>query len=233
MCYTGFGIMCPLMITKGCIMDKTYYVYMHRNKITGEVYVGRTRLPQNERFRTDGSGYKLCKKFYPAITKYGWDNFEHTILETGLTKEEANAAEIKYIAMYDSFNNGYNNTIGGDGGGMRGKKQTEHSKHKSSISHMGEKNSMYGRHHTQETKKLLSDLAKKRPHKRHSEETKRKIATSHIGFRHTEETKAKISLNRTGIKMPQQARQALSIRLKEKFANTKPKRDEKGRFIKG
>ena len=64
---------------------------MHKNKINGKIYIGKTNNIKN-RWRKDGKGY--CKKdskslFWNAICKYGWDNFEHIIIEDGLTSEEA------------------------------------------------------------------------------------------------------------------------------------------------
>ncbi len=60
-----------------------------------------------------GQGYRN-QVFYNAIKKYGWDNFEHIILEEHLTRKEAKEKEIYYIEKYDSFYNGYNGTFGGD-----------------------------------------------------------------------------------------------------------------------
>lgn len=48
-----------------------------------------------------------------AINKYGWENFEHIILATGLTFEEANLKEKEYIEKFNSINNGYNIQSGG------------------------------------------------------------------------------------------------------------------------
>ena len=55
--------------------------------------------------------------FDNAIKKYGWkEGFEHIILETGLSAEEANERERYYIKYYNSLEpNGYNLTAGGDG----------------------------------------------------------------------------------------------------------------------
>jgi hypothetical protein len=50
---------------------------------------------------------------YSAIKKYGVDNFEFSLLE-----ETNNPCqrEKDYIVLYDSYHNGYNETLGGDGG---------------------------------------------------------------------------------------------------------------------
>lgn len=55
--------------------------------------------------------------FWNAIKKYGWNNFEHYILESNLTLEEANEKERYYISYYNSSNNlyRYNLTLGGEG----------------------------------------------------------------------------------------------------------------------
>ena len=92
---------------------KKYIVYMHKNKINGKVYVGLTcQLPQ-ERWRLQGQGYKNQIKFYRAIEKYGWDNFEHLILFNNLTENEASEKEKELIQVFDAINNGYNVSLGG------------------------------------------------------------------------------------------------------------------------
>jgi hypothetical protein len=54
--------------------------------------------------------------FHSAIRKYGKECWDHSILHSEITSlEEANALETAYIKQYDSFHNGYNSTLGGDG----------------------------------------------------------------------------------------------------------------------
>ena len=85
---------------------------MHKNKINGKVYIGQTKQSLKNRW-SNGYGYRECPKFWRAIQKYGWDNFEHIILEQGLTLDEANNKEQYYIKKYDAIANGYNISIGG------------------------------------------------------------------------------------------------------------------------
>lgn len=66
-----------------------YTVYQHKNKINGKIYIGITMQKPEVRWGKNGNNYKSSPHFYSAIQKYGWDNFEHNILFTGLTKEEA------------------------------------------------------------------------------------------------------------------------------------------------
>ena len=67
---------------------KTWIVYKHYNLINGEVYIGITSQKPEDRW-SKGLGYYNHKKFYAAIKKYGWDNFSHEILFTGLSEEQA------------------------------------------------------------------------------------------------------------------------------------------------
>lgn len=95
-------------------MEDKYTIYLHRNIINQKCYVGQTKeLNPTRRWRNDGSGYKSQTKFYNAIQKYGWENFEHIILDVVNTIEEANQKEQLYIILFDSYNNGYNADYGG------------------------------------------------------------------------------------------------------------------------
>lgn len=97
-------------------MKRNYKIYIHRNKINGKVYIGQTYTSLRARFGKNGIGYKGCPIFYNAIQKYGWDNFEHQILEENIPNlEVANEKEKYYIALYDSTNGdyGYNIQVGG------------------------------------------------------------------------------------------------------------------------
>ena len=92
-------------------------IYMYQNKINKHCYIGQSIDIQKRRWDHQ-SDYK-CEKsssyncqFYQALRKYGFENFEFSILEECL-KEELDDKEIFYIKKYDSFKNGYNATEGG------------------------------------------------------------------------------------------------------------------------
>lgn len=89
-------------------MMNKYCVYAHINKINNKAYIGITSRKPEIRWGKDGRGYRQQEKFYRAIQKYGWDNFEHKILINDLNEEEALELESIYIENYDSINNGYN-----------------------------------------------------------------------------------------------------------------------------
>lgn len=96
-----------------------YTVYKHTNKVNNKIYIGITGRKVNERWR-EGEGYKPKNKnqnayFYNAISKYGWDNFEHEILYSDLTKKQAEIKEMELISEYKSNERsfGYNIESGG------------------------------------------------------------------------------------------------------------------------
>lgn len=90
-------------------------VYIHKNKINGKVYIGKSDINPKVRWG-NGRNYKHCTKFYNAIMKYGWDSFTHEILLDDLTSSQASEFEKIYISLYDSINKGYNISAGGNGG---------------------------------------------------------------------------------------------------------------------
>ena len=85
----------------------------------------------------------------------------------------------------------------------RGKKRapfSEECKQKMSESTKGEKNPMFGNHHSKETCKKIGESSKGEKSvwfgKEHSEETKKKISESHKGIKPPKETKQKLRLAR-------------------------------------
>lgn len=94
--------------------DKEFVIYKHTSP-SGKVYIGQTCMNVWVRWLHNGKGYMRNPIFWKAIQKYGWDNFTHEILLEGLSKSEANYAEIYLIKWYKLHNMSYNCTAGGDG----------------------------------------------------------------------------------------------------------------------
>lgn len=92
--------------------EKKFIIYAHINKINGKIYVGQTNQTVSKRW---SQGYDHNEHFTNAIKKYGWDGFEHIILEDNLTMEEADYLEYLYIEEWDLLNpeKGYNKVAGG------------------------------------------------------------------------------------------------------------------------
>lgn len=100
-------------------------MYVHINKVNGKIYVGRTKQKPEDRYGINGihylkqnqySGKYLQPLFANAINKYGWDNFEHEVIASHLTEEEARNFEKLLIDMLRSNEKefGYNMTEGGE-----------------------------------------------------------------------------------------------------------------------
>lgn len=128
---------------------------MHVNKINGKRYIGITSQIPEYRW-CKGKGYNYNPYFTHSINKYGWDNFEHIIVAQGLSKDEACNMEIELINKYNttSRDSGYNMTNGGEG--ILGYHHTKELKEKFQIKFSGENNPFYGKHHSDETKELIS-----------------------------------------------------------------------------
>ena len=93
--------------------NTNYKVYCHTNRINGKKYIGITKNSLQKRWR-DGQGYKGSTKFYYAILKYGWENFDHELLYENLTEKQAKDKEVELIKKLDTQKNGYNTSSGGD-----------------------------------------------------------------------------------------------------------------------
>ena len=92
--------------------DKQWCIYIHTNKINNKKYIGITCQKPENRWGINGEHYNGQEKFYNAIQEYGWDNFNHEIIETNLDKMTALAREAELISQYDTVINGYNSVSG-------------------------------------------------------------------------------------------------------------------------
>ena len=140
-----------------------------------------------------------------AIKKYGPDNFDWEILHSDIFDIEIlNQLEIFYVGYYDTFNSGYNLTEGG-GGGV-GFKFSEKSRKRMSTARIdkytGKNHPMYGRHHSEETKRKLSITHSGKNNSNHgkhlSAETRKKISISGKGRIFTDSHKQKIADSQLG-----------------------------------
>lgn len=93
----------------------SWTVYAHTSP-NGKMYVGITKNALEERWR-HGDGYRHNAYFQRAIRKYGWDAFQHEVIASGITKEEAGHMERLLITKLNLTDKrfGYNQTTGGEG----------------------------------------------------------------------------------------------------------------------
>ena len=149
-----------------------FCVYCHTNKVNGKKYIGQT-CDVIDRWRCNGKNYFSSLKFFNAIKKYGWDNFEHVILYENLTLEEANKVEAELIEKYNTIENGYNIKPGGENSTMseESKKKMSETLKRGYIEHPERKEKISkakkGSHMSEEHRKKISDANKGRPHITH------------------------------------------------------------------
>lgn len=170
--------------------EHNYTVYMHENKINGKKYIGMTGKEPEKRW-LKGTNYRTCTAMRRAFEKYGWDGFNHVIIKSGLTREEACVLEQKLIADNHTQNPDFGYNISGGGGGMVGFHHTEETKKRISEVLSGPNNHNYGKPMSEERKQLLRSI---NLGSKHTEEHKRKIGDSLRGRKHvSEEGKRHIS----------------------------------------
>ena len=109
-------------------------IYKITNVITGKCYIGQAINVRARLMEHANNKHNRKLVLYKAIEKYGIENFEACLLLAintfGKTnyeiKKELNYHECFYIDLYDSYNNGYNMTPGGDSGrlGFKHTKET-------------------------------------------------------------------------------------------------------------
>ena len=92
------------------------YIYQITNDVNQKIYIGKTENSIEKRFKEhcwDASRERNEKRsLYNAMRKYGIEHFHIELIEETDNPEER---EIYWIEKKQSFKNGYNATIGGDG----------------------------------------------------------------------------------------------------------------------
>ena len=184
----------------------TGYVYRHwiiNDKNEEKSYIGKAIGNFNSRWGKNGKGYEPydgnSTKFWNAIKRYGWNNFQHDILLKieCESKQELNfwlkQWEMYYIELFDSYKNGYNSTKGGDG--SLGCYPTNKTRKKISNSLKGEKNPMYG-------KRGELSPCYGRTGEKHPMYGKRGELSPNFGKKHKKELKERYSKERTGKNNP-------------------------------
>jgi group I intron endonuclease len=94
-------------------------IYAIRNNITQKFYVGMTHGSIYNRIRGHlyVAQHKQNNQFaiYKTLRKHSLDSFDVAIVELVDESISLQEREQYYISLYDSFHNGYNMTIGGEG----------------------------------------------------------------------------------------------------------------------
>ena len=168
-------------------------------------YIGQTSNPQRRKlsFLHDklysSSNENNVSKIDNARMKYTPSTWEYHVLFTYTDdnveklSEILNKKEKEFIKEYDSYNNGYNTSTGGEG--VRGYKYGDDYKNKCRERAIGENNPFYGKHHDENTKKFLSLLKKGIRDETLLKRKEIKKTTYSRGIARTKETKLKCCIN--------------------------------------
>lgn len=180
-----------------------YYIYLTTNLINNKKYIGKHKGELDDNYL--GSGNLLLE----AITKYGKENFKKEILYISNSEEENCQKEKEYIEKYNAVEdrNFYNIAEGGKGGDifhLLPIEQQEELKKLYSERFKGEKNPMYGKHHSEETKEKIRKVDKSYTQTKEYRENMSKAVSGEkngmYGKHHTEESKQKMSDAKKGKK---------------------------------
>ena len=91
-------------------------IYKISNDINDKIYIGLTtrtlKIRWNEHKKYAGKNNSAIDQ---AIYEFGIDHFKCELLQDNIINTELHQAERDWIAFYDSYNNGYNLTPGGNG----------------------------------------------------------------------------------------------------------------------
>jgi len=159
-------------------------LYMATNRANGKVYIGQTRQGlgrRKSRHLWDAERGSPCR-FHSAIRRYGAGAFEFKVLAVGPSGPWLNDLEIRAVEAWNSFNKGYNDTKGGDGG--RGSK------------------ARLGKTHTPEVRAKIAAARRGKPGTRlghrNTPEQNEKVRQANLGKKLSAEHRAKISAAQKG-----------------------------------
>jgi group I intron endonuclease len=192
------------METNEKIINEPYgFIYITTNMVNGEKYLGQKSFDEWNKWKTYlGSG----KAFKNALKVYGKENFARNIICFCYSEEELNKAEYD-LSMFLNVvedRNWYNLEYGGNG--CSGYHHTEETKKHLSEVLSGENHPWFGKHHTEESKNKMSESHKgiepANKGKSATEETKQKIRDTWLNRSHTfsDEVKQKMSESHRGEK---------------------------------
>lgn len=158
--------------------NRKYSVYMHTSP-SGKVYIGITGQDLKQRWR-NGRGYIHNQHMSNAIEKYGWDNFSHEVIYSGLNEDEAKRIEIELIEQYNATDRrfGYNVREGGScspcseetkkkmSEAKKGKRYSDEARKKMSLAKKGKAPWNKGKHFSDESRRKMSIAQKTKAFRR-------------------------------------------------------------------
>lgn len=191
-----------------CQTPNVFCVYVIWCSLTDKFYVGVTYQKVAVRIRQHRRGKQFIDR---EIQQIGWENFDWWVVEKNISAEKIDECEKYWVKFFNSvYPNGYNRTHGGIGRiSVTAETCALISKRARERDMSGENNPMYGRHHTDATKAIISakmsgengSMYGKPPANKgvpHTPEAKAKMSEAQKGEKnhfygkhHTEESKEK------------------------------------------
>jgi group I intron endonuclease len=167
-------------------MDKNGIIYLFENTYNGKCYIGKTTRTLKRRLtehKYNSKNKSTTSLLYKSIQKYSWEAFDIRILENYIDVNVLDEREKYFIKKYNSYYlyNGYNLTLGGDGGKM----------------------SLDSIQRGIETKKRKGNI-------RHTQESRDKISNTMTGVKKSKEHAINISKGRLGWNPSSEVREKMS-----------------------
>lgn len=199
------------------------YIYKTTNEVNGKIYVGQHKWSGDS---IDTSYIGSGKRLLDAVKCYGIENFSCEILEWCQSESDMNQLEVYYISYYNSTDPEYGYNLS-DGGPVP------------RLS--GIHNGFYGKQHSEETRKHLSqNNARYMLGKHHSEETKQKMSEALKGRIVTQETRDKLSYNASinpnygmrGKNTSNDTKQKIAAKALDRWSDSKVREEQSIRVMK-
>ena len=151
-------------------------IYKITNTVTNQSYIGQTKNRKGFVGRYYSKGNTLSERVYNyydymdksgnfknnylfnSIKKHGFENFYvNKVFDVAFSKEELDIKEKLWIKLLGTYKkeNGYNLSMGGCIGSFN-----DETLKRMSEAHKGSNNHFYGKHHTDEAKKIMSEKKK-------------------------------------------------------------------------
>lgn len=191
-------------------------IYKITNIVNRKPYIGQTKFSVESRWKSHKKDARrgVNSHFYKALRKYGPENFKIEILASAPNKEQLDYLEQLFIVLFDSIENGYNSTFGGDGvPGMSQETRDRMSRLKKGVKH------------TPEALQKIKDFQKTRRGTHLSEETKTKIGDANrgrlpwtTGRKHSPETIAKMRAKKIRKPISEATRLKMGVSAKRRWA---------------
>jgi hypothetical protein len=175
------------MTQKGQLL--IYLVRMNGKPVyVGQVYGEKQSVAR--RWRQHQKGPHHGRKLFEVIQMMSLAPFTVEIIDEAKDREELNLKEVQHVKTFDTYLNGFNGNEGGSATFARNRKpHSEEAKARMRVAALG-------RHHDEETKRLIGEASKGNQYVLgmkfgpRTEEVKKKLREALVGVEHTEERKA-------------------------------------------